>query len=148
MILLAAAATAVSLALGGDPSVVPIPVGPGPRYRPAAVVRDGRPLGTLRCGSAGRTFRVHLELFAHRKVVIVPPGIGAARNGCVYAARTSTPTGIVEVANGARSSGLATCSASGARGSGRTRCSRSGRTSQCGPTWRASATTDPRRRSR
>lgn len=97
MILLAAA-----LALGGDPSVVPLPVGPGPRYRPPAVATAGRPVGTLTCGPAGETFRVHLELFAHRRVVIVPAGIGVARGGCVYSARTLTPTGVVEVARAAK----------------------------------------------
>ncbi len=95
MILLAAA-----LALGGDPSVVPLPIGPGPRYRPPAVARAGRPVGALTCGRSGKTFRVHVELFAHRRVVIVPAGIGVARGGCVYPARTLTPTGIVEVARG------------------------------------------------
>ena len=64
--------------------------------------RDGRPVGTLTCGPAGKTFRVHLELFAQRKVVVVPPGIGVARSGCVYPARTLAPTGIVEVEPGAK----------------------------------------------
>ena len=99
LILLAAA---LALAGGGDPSIVPIPVGQGPRFQPTAIARDGRPVGTLTCGPAGKTFRVHLELFAQRKVVIVPPGIGVASNGCVYPARTSTPTGVVEVERGAK----------------------------------------------
>ncbi len=97
MILLAAA-----LALGGDPSIVPLPVGRGPQYRPASVATEGTPVGTLTCGSAGKTFRVHIELFAHRRVVIVPAGIGVARSGCVYPARTLAPTGVVEVTRGAR----------------------------------------------
>ena len=99
MIVLAALA---ALAGGGDPSAVPVPIGPGPRYRPTAIVRDGSPVGAFDCAPAGKTFRVHVELFAHRKVVIVPPGIGVARTGCVYPARTSTPTGIVEIARGAK----------------------------------------------
>jgi hypothetical protein len=97
MILLAAA-----LALGGDPSVVPLPVGRGPRYRPPAVASAAAPVGTLTCGPAGKTFLVHVELFAHRRVVIVPGGIGVGRSGCVYPARTRTPTGVVEVARGAK----------------------------------------------
>ena len=95
-------AVALALAGGGDPSIVPIPVGQGPRFQPSVIARDGRPVGKLTCGPAGKTFRVHLELFAQRKVVIVPPGIGVARNGCVYPARTSTPTGVVEVERGAK----------------------------------------------
>jgi hypothetical protein len=96
------AAAAAAFALGGDPSIVPLPVGPAPRYVPSAVPRDGRPVGSLACGPAGKTFRVHIELFAHRRVVIVPPGIGVARSGCVYPAHTLTPTGVVEVAHGAK----------------------------------------------
>ena len=124
MILLAARC---ALALGGDPSVVPIPVGPGPRYRPAAVVRDGRPLGTLTCGPAGRTFRVHLELFAHRKVVIVPPGIGVARSGCVYPARTTHADRDRRGRAGREAPARRRLPHLGPRGSGRARCSRSAR---------------------
>jgi hypothetical protein len=87
---------------GGDPSIVPIPIGPGPRYRPPAIVRDGAPVGALRCGKPGKTFRVHIELFAQRLVVVVPKGIGIARSGCVYPARTLVPTGVVEVERGAK----------------------------------------------
>ena len=76
--------------------VHPWPIGPGPRYQPAAVRRDGRPVGTLRCAS-GRTFAVHLELFANRRVVVVPAGIGAARTGCTYPVATSEPTGVLHV---------------------------------------------------
>lgn len=97
MIVLAAA-----LALGGDPSVVPLPIGPGPRYRPAAVARAGAPVGALTCGPAGKTFRVHVELFAGRRVIVVPSGIGVARGGCVYPVRTLAPTGVVEVASGTK----------------------------------------------
>jgi hypothetical protein len=81
-----------ALALAGDPSVRPWPVGPGPAYRPPA-----GPVQTALC-PVGGTFAVHLELFAERKVVIVPAGIGA----CSDPVRTRTPTGIVEVAGGKR----------------------------------------------
>ena len=88
---------------GGDASVKPWPVGPGPAYRPPALVRDGRPVAGHACREGGGRFQVHLELFAHRRVVIVPPGIGVAGGaGCSYPARTRTPTGVVEVAAGAR----------------------------------------------
>jgi hypothetical protein len=40
--------------------------------------------------------RVHLELFARRRVVVVPPRIGI-RDGCRYPLRTTTPTGVIEL---------------------------------------------------
>ena len=55
-------------------------------------------------------FRVHLELFARRLVLLVPAGIGVSpplrRDGafvtggrCLYPLRTREPTGVVEVAS-------------------------------------------------
>jgi hypothetical protein len=79
--------------------VHPWPIGAGPRYHPTAAnkaVLAGSPVGRLRCAS-GRRFAVHIELFARRQVVIVPPGIGVARSGCSYPLRTNAPTGVVEV---------------------------------------------------
>ena len=77
------------LALGGDPSVKPWPIGPTAAYRPAAnrVFAGACP--------SGETFAVHLELFANQKAVVVPAGIGA----CSDPVRTRTPTGIVEVSS-------------------------------------------------
>ena len=40
--------------------------------------------------------RVHLELFARRRVVIVPGGIGV-RRGCRYPVRTLEPTGVIDL---------------------------------------------------
>ena len=77
----------------------PWPIGPGPRYQPIAAnaaVRDGRPVGELHC-AGGRRFAVHLELFADRRVVVVPRGIGVAAKGCRYPVSTDAPTGVVEV---------------------------------------------------
>ena len=81
-------------------AIVPIPIGVGPRYHPPAGVHAPcrpRPL------DAGR--RVHLELFAQRRVVIVPTGIGVGgpqlRYGRVVGARcraaiwTTDPSGVV-----------------------------------------------------
>ena len=117
MILLAARARVSG---GGDPSIVPIPIGPGPRYRPAAIARDGAPVGTLRCGPPGKTFRVHSSSSRRGASSSCRSGIGVARSGCVYPARTLRPTGVVEVAPGAKLRS-ATSSASGAAGSGRNR---------------------------
>jgi hypothetical protein len=69
--------------------VYPWPIGVGPRYHPTA----NRPAATLRCGPLGTRYRVHLELFANRRVVIVPAGIG----GCEAPLRTTAPTGVVEL---------------------------------------------------
>jgi hypothetical protein len=80
--------------------VHPWPIGVGPRYHPTAVstaVASGRPIGRLLCTSSGRTFAVHLELFAKRQVVIVPPRIGAGPKGCAYPLHTDEPTGVVHV---------------------------------------------------
>jgi hypothetical protein len=65
----------------------------------------------LRCTRppAAAEYGVHLELFAARRVVLIPPGIGIApprtRRGaevhggrCSYSLRTHAPTGVIEVA--------------------------------------------------
>jgi hypothetical protein len=91
--------------LAAPPPLHPWPIGVGPRYRPAALVRAGEPVAGLTCGHGGRRFRVHLELFAHRRVVVVPPGIGVARSGCSYPLRTTAPTGVVEVRGRGRTLG-------------------------------------------
>lgn len=86
------------------PPVYPWPIGEGSRYQPTAAnraVADGRAFGRFTCGNR-RTFLVHVELFAMRRVVIVPPRIGVARSGCSYPLCTTTPTGVVEVARGGR----------------------------------------------
>jgi hypothetical protein len=83
------------------PPVYPWPIGVGPRYQPAAAsstAATGQPVGRMRCGRTGRQFVVHLELFANRKVIVVPAGIGASARGCRYPVRTDAPTGVVHVA--------------------------------------------------
>jgi hypothetical protein len=81
-------------------AVLPIPIGVGPRFHPAPGVHGACVAASLAAGS-----RVHLELFAARRVVIVPAGIGLrgrkVRFGRVVAARcrarvwTTDPTGVV-----------------------------------------------------
>jgi hypothetical protein len=96
---------------------IPTPIGVGPLYHPSPssppVVRAD-PIGRLRCSSERRQrFGVHLELFANRRVIIVPAGIGMApplrRHGatvgsarCSYPVRTRQPTGVFEVEAGRR----------------------------------------------
>jgi hypothetical protein len=92
------------------PSVVPTPIGVGTGYR---LPPGARPVGGLRCSTrADRRFGVHLELFARRRVLIVPAGIGQRaplrRRGrrlvgvCSFPLRTAEPTGVAEIAVGAR----------------------------------------------
>jgi hypothetical protein len=86
--------------IAAPPPVYPWPIGRGPRYRPTAVsaaVAAARPVGRLRCGATGRTFAVHVELFAHRKVIVVPARIGVSPHGCRYPVHTTEPTGVVHV---------------------------------------------------
>jgi hypothetical protein len=93
--------------------VVPTPIGLGPRFHPSASnasTERGAPIGSLTCArSDARRVGVHLEIFAHGRVVVVPAGIGMApplhRNGayvasgrCSYPARTREPTGVIELA--------------------------------------------------
>lgn len=100
------------LVVAGHPSVRPWPIGAGPGYRPAAApaaVEAGEAVGGFRCRAPGRVFPFHLEIFADRRAVVVPPGIGVARpavrtgasiapRGCTYPLSTLTPAGIVEAA--------------------------------------------------
>jgi hypothetical protein len=79
-----------ALALAGDPSVKPWPIGPGPAYRPAPVHAH-----TGACSPRG-SFAVHVELFAGQRVVLVPAGIGA----CVDPVHTRVATGVVSVSAG------------------------------------------------
>jgi hypothetical protein len=95
--------------------LIPTPIGAGPRFHPSrsnpAVVRREEIAG-VRCTSRREErFGVHVELFAHGLVVLVPAGIGYApplhavrpqvlAGACSYAARTTTPTGVVEIVKG------------------------------------------------
>ena len=106
------------VAAAASSAPVPTPIGATPRFHPpplSAAVARVAPVGGLRCARdpAPRDL-VHVELFAQKHVVIVPPGIGIAppvrRRGayvwggrCSYPLRTRDPTGIVEVLRGQRS---------------------------------------------
>jgi hypothetical protein len=96
---------------------IPTPIGFGPRYRLDAAspaVGRGAPVGRLACSARPvRRELAHVELFANRRVLLLPAGIGMAppldRSGaevvgarCSYPVRTTRPTGVVEFAAGAR----------------------------------------------
>jgi hypothetical protein len=98
---------AIAVALGACATAaaaaepVPAPIGAGTEYQPGPGTHAVRGLRCLK-GDVPR-FGAHLELFANRLVVLVPPGIGTVpRAGCSYAARTREPTGVIEVARGSR----------------------------------------------
>jgi hypothetical protein len=113
---LAVIAILVSGCGGGGSAQLPITapsLGPGARHRPLSLghrAARALPIRGLRCTSSTRPgFGVHLELFAARRVVLIPPGIGIApprirrgayvpRGRCSYPLRTREPTGVVEVA--------------------------------------------------
>jgi hypothetical protein len=91
---------------------VPTPIGVGPRFHPgptSGAVARARRVGRLACGArVRRLVRAHVEVFARRRVVIVPAGIGIApplrlrdavvvRGRCLYPVRTVEPTGVVEL---------------------------------------------------
>ena len=92
-------------------------IGSGPAFRPPSLgsrAAAGAAVAGLRCttGDGGR-FGAHIELFAAGRVVLVPPGIGVApprrRSGayvrggrCSYPLRTREPTGVIEVAEGTK----------------------------------------------
>jgi hypothetical protein len=84
-----------------------------PEYRLAATsasVRAAKPIGAFTCSQSSRLrFRVHLELFARKLVLLVPAGVGVAppvrkehgrvtAGRCFYPLRTREPTGVIEVA--------------------------------------------------
>jgi hypothetical protein len=116
--LLAFGALVVPAASASTPRwLVPTPIGVGPKFHPPALnarVANRRPVGALRCErSEVRRFGVHLELFAHGRVVVVPAGIAVAPpwravrphvldGACSYPARTRTPIGVIEIASGSR----------------------------------------------
>ena len=107
-------------ALGGcgaaardDASLVPRPVGDGPRFQPPALssaVARAADVAGLGCSSRGATrYGAHVEVFAAGRVVVVPAGIGLApplrRQGayvrgarCAYPLMTAEPTGLIEIA--------------------------------------------------
>ena len=113
--------TACSPACGtgaGDTFDRPVPkIGRGGSYEVPSLGRRtaaGRTVGDLPCARPGRRpFGVHLEVFANRRDVVIPAGIGVApprrRDGayvsggrCRYPLRTVEPTGLIEVESGRR----------------------------------------------
>src|SRR5260221_340757 len=83
----------------GAAAPIPTRIGSGPRYLlPAAPpsLAQGRPVGRLGCSpDRGTRELAHVEVFADRRVLLLPARIGVAPH-CSYAVRTTQPTGVVE----------------------------------------------------
>jgi hypothetical protein len=92
-------------------------MGRGAAYRPppyGAAAARGAPIDGLACAQRPRERSgAHLEVFAHRHVVLIPAGIGVAppqrREGarvlggrCWYELATADPTGLIEIGRGRR----------------------------------------------
>jgi hypothetical protein len=54
------------------------------------------PAPVCRAGELEGAARVHLELFARKRAIVIPSRIGV-RHGCRYPVRTLTPTGVIEI---------------------------------------------------
>ena len=106
--------TLPALAIAVLAAPVPTPIGVGPLYHPPA---HGPSAAVVACRDAPLRggLRVHVELFAGKRVVIVPAGVGLRaptfRLGNVVAARcratvwTTDPTGVVWFDRGGTSLG-------------------------------------------
>jgi hypothetical protein len=76
---------------------IPTPIGRGPRFLPPPRGPLAQPAAfRCRAGPLEGRYRAHVELFALRRVVIVPRGIGVRAGACRYPARTLDPTGVVD----------------------------------------------------
>jgi hypothetical protein len=101
LLLFFCAAAAVGCGAAGEhePAPIPTPIGRGPEFVPPRVGTGPPPASACTPGALPGRIRVHLELFAHRRVVVIPARIGV-RSSCRYPLRTLTPTGVVELDRG------------------------------------------------
>jgi len=87
---------------------IPTPIGVGAAFRPPAAGTEPPPerFACVQGALVGR-LRAHVELFARKRVVVVPAGIGirpprktsfgrVVSGSCRYDLRTTEPTGVVE----------------------------------------------------
>ena len=98
VVLLAVAVAAAGCGAGAErvPAPIPTPIGRGPAFLPRPSGSGPAPSFTCTNGPLAGPVRVHVELFARRRVVVVPARIGV-RRGCRYPLRTTTPTGVIEL---------------------------------------------------
>jgi len=75
---------------------IPTPIGFGPRYQLASGPPDaGARLACSRADTTKQAEQAHVELFANKRVLLLPKGIGNG-DGCTYAVLTREPTGVVD----------------------------------------------------
>jgi hypothetical protein len=78
---------------------IPTPIGFGARYQLAPGPATA---GRFTCSRVNTARELaHVELFANKRVLLLPKGIGAVQS-CTYPVRTSAPTGVVEYVPSAR----------------------------------------------
>jgi hypothetical protein len=96
----------LAVLLGAVLPPVPTPIGVGPRFQLAPTSRAvsrAAAVGRLHCERQAQLRSVaHVELFAERRVLVLPAGIGMHGARCSYAVRTAAPTGVVEFVPAAR----------------------------------------------
>jgi hypothetical protein len=78
---------------------VPTPIGHGAQFIPPRIGRE--PPAAIACspGPPKANARAHVELFARKRAIVIPAGVGL-RRGCRYPLRTLTPTGVIEIGRG------------------------------------------------
>jgi len=81
---------------GHAPAPVPTPIGRGPEFAPQRIGNGPPPRSACLAGRRTGAIRVHLELFARRRAVVIPANVGVGR-GCRFPLRTLTPTGVIEL---------------------------------------------------
>lgn len=93
------------------PEIRPTPIGMSTKFRLPALspsTTRARPVGAIHCKRTSPLFtskRVHLELFAHNKTLLIPRGVGVVeptvhqsrivKARCAYPLRTIDATGVV-----------------------------------------------------
>ena len=91
------------------PADTPVPVFPGPEFRPPPMARGAEIHGLLCVDMPRPGFTMHLEVFARGHVVAVPAGLGVTPprrlmgqhvvgGGCRYPIYSLEPTGLIHVA--------------------------------------------------
>ena len=95
--LLAVLSAAIGV-LNPSTTVVPTPIGVGTAY----TLAPGPPLrGVGDACTAGRSAdsAAHVELFARRRALLIPVGVGVGR-GCRHSMWTTEPTGVIHLSGG------------------------------------------------